>query len=176
MSPQPDWLNQGLSYKPQTTPATQTAPASTGSGWSSANMIGMGTQALTGLIGTGVNAWLGSQQLKLAQDQIKAQNAQREIENERYKAQLERLNQATNDAVSTASGLKSATAQVATAKPTQTNQAQTNTATQNAQVANASQAQGAQKQANAQKPQAKGDNKENQAEQASAKELPMQRE
>lgn len=73
-------------------------------GFGAGNYIQSGIAAA----GTIANIAIGAANTKLAQKKFEADQAQRKIENERYNAQMERINKATNDAASTASGLKSA--------------------------------------------------------------------
>lgn len=73
-------------------------------GFGAANYISSALNAA----GTISNMVLGHKQMKLAQEQMKADQAQRKLENKRYDAQMKRIEDATNDASSTATNLKSA--------------------------------------------------------------------
>ena len=98
-------------------------------------------QAGVGLLGTAANIAFGAKQIELAHAQRKDAQAQREIENARYNAQLERLNKATNDAVATASGLKSAQTQMAQTQQNAQQAQAKKPAQQNMQTQNPQQAQ-----------------------------------
>lgn len=67
-----------------------------------------GIGAANSLIGLGLGVW----QTKIAEDERKAKEKQRQIENERYNQQKAYHEKGINDAANTASGLKSASANV----------------------------------------------------------------
>lgn len=77
-------------------------------GFGAANWAQAGIGAANSLIGLGLGVW----QTKIAEDERKAKEKQRQIENERYNQQKAYHEKGINDAANTASGLKSASANV----------------------------------------------------------------
>lgn len=77
-------------------------------GFGAANWAQVGIGAANSLIGLGLGAW----QTKIAEDERVAKEKQRQIENERYNQQKAYHEKGINDAANTASGLKSASANV----------------------------------------------------------------
>lgn len=73
-------------------------------GFGASNYVSSGINALNSM----GNIWLGVEQLNLAKKQAQREQDQTEVENERYKAQVKRIKEATDNAADTASSLKSA--------------------------------------------------------------------
>ena len=84
-------------------------------GMGSADWAQVGIGGANSLIGLGLGVW----QTKIAEDERKAKEKQRQIENERYKQQKAYHEKGITDAANTASGLKSASANVSSQKPQQ---------------------------------------------------------
>lgn len=100
-------------------------------GFGAANWAQAGIGAVNSLIGLGLGAW----QTKIAEDERKAKEKQRQIENERYNQQKAYHEKGINDAANTASGLKSASANVSSPQQN-TAQAANNPPQANAQAQN----------------------------------------
>ena len=104
-------------------------------GTGAADWAQVGIGAANSLIGLGLGAW----QTKIAEDERKAKEKQRQIENERYNQQKAYHEKGINDAANTASGLKSASANVSSPQqntPQTANPPQANAQAQNPPPAN----------------------------------------
>ena len=108
-----------FAYDVNNLPTPQQKEQNMSKGMTTADWTQAGIGAVNALAGIG----LGAGQIAIAEAERKAKEKQRQIENERYKEQKAYHEKGINDAANTASGLKSASANVSSQKPQQSPQA-----------------------------------------------------